>query len=358
MKIGLDLRFIDNDLYSWFVLELIKNLINTDKKNNYILYTNRVLLTEKKPCITTKIVWIKNWTTGEQLKFYKILKKDKNDLVIFFNYYKPLMYKGEYYIIIQDLKYIYYTNFNSTIQKYKNIYLFEKNIKNASKIICFDTNTKDELIENYHIKEKEVIVLQGFFIKSSLISKEKEIDLKIDTKTKYQINGDFFVYSWWDWIEKNLEKLIYVFEKLNQKHNLNLLIIWDIISRNISLRKLVMECKMQDKIKFLWKINKEEKKHIYLQTKWVIFPSLYETFPFHLSEPLYFDIPILASNLENIKNIFWNTIKYFSPISKSSMINAMDSYLKITPKKIDYKKIREKYIAKNSVEFLLKIINL
>jgi hypothetical protein len=109
MKIGLDLRFINDDLYSKFVLELVKELTNINHKDNYTIYTNSHLPNiSKTNNIEIKKVCIKNGTLKEQFSFLKILKNDKNNIIIFFNHYKPVFYKQEYYILTSTLKDIYY----------------------------------------------------------------------------------------------------------------------------------------------------------------------------------------------------------------------------------------------------------
>ena len=353
MKIGLDLRFIENDLYSEFVIELIEILTYTDQENHYVIYTNSKWEIEETNNTTIKYVWIENGSLKEQFHFLKVLKKDNNNIMIFFNHYKPLWYKGEYYLIVPSLKDVYYSNFSSLIEKYKNVFLLEKNLKNASKVICFDDNTKSELIERFNIKEEKINILPAFF---KQYAKKDVNTLQVDVKTKYQIWNDFFVYSGWEWIEKNLEKLIYVFEKLKNTKDLHLIFIWDEVSKNIPLRNLVVQYTIKDRVKFLWDIKDSDKHFIYKQSKGAIFPSLYETFPFHMAEPLHFDTPILASNFKSIKNIFWDTIEYFSPISKSSILTSIDTFIDKKNKKIDYKNIKNTYTRENTVQSLLEII--
>jgi hypothetical protein len=93
MKIGLDLRFIKNDLYSEFVIELIEELTYADKENHYVIYTNSKWEVEETDNTSIKYIGVENGSVKEQFQFLKVLKKDKNDIMIFFNHYKPLLYK-------------------------------------------------------------------------------------------------------------------------------------------------------------------------------------------------------------------------------------------------------------------------
>lgn len=360
MQIGLDLRFLNDDLYSKFIINLVINLIIINKDDSFIIYINDInknverklkeIISENNAKL--KKINIKNASFKEQTTFLKILNEDKNTILIFFNHFKPLLYKWEYYVFIPSLKDIYYGDFNSLINKYKYLFLLEKNIKNARKVLCFDDNTKNELIEKFDLKEEKIFINQWSFIEKQITIEDEY--LKLDIKTKYWITNDYFIYSGWDWIEKNLDKLIWLFTKIEEE--IDLIMIWDDISKNIELRNLIIKYSIQHKIKFINPTKDTEKYLIYKSSIWVIFPSLYETFPFHLWDAIHYNTPIIASNLKNIKEIFTENINYFSPISKSCMLDNINLHIKQKKKNVNYNNIKEKFYIKNATQNLLEII--
>lgn len=361
MKIWLDLRFLWDNIYSRFVLKLVENLVKTDNDRNYIIYTNSNQNLLKRENTEIKNVGIKNGSLAEQTKFNKILKEDNLWLVIFFNHYKPIFYKKDYIILVWDLKNLYYSNFKNYLEKYKFLYLITKNIKNAYKLICLDKITKDELIERFNIKENSIFPIDGFFPKKLNYENnyiEDENNIAINITTKYNIKNKYFIFSAWDSIEKNYEKLIKVFSRLRKNnYNVDLVFLWTNIWQNINLRNLILENSLQENIHFLWSPDLSEKKYLYKLSLWVIFPSLYEPFPFRLTEPLYFDTPILSSNIKKIENIFWNKIRYFSPISVNSIYNEVENFIKKPIEKVDYSDIKEKYKVENTTNQILEIID-
>lgn len=356
MKIGLDLRFLkENNLFSSFVVELITILIKSPEKNTYIIYTNSGLNIKQSKNIITKKVDIKLWSLKEQTTFYKILKKDNNNLMIFFDIHKPIMYKKDYYIFIPSLKRIYYQNFNTYFKKYKYLYFLKWSTKYAQKIICFDENTKDELSERLDIKEEKTNILTPFFTWINTL--KNTIDIKTDIKVKNNIKNDFLIYPWGNWIEKNIDRLIKVFRKINEKESkIDLVILWEDIGKDINIRDLILSEKIEKNIHFIWNIKSAEKKNYYNNSIWVIFPSLYESFPFHLNEAIYFNTNIISWNLQNVKMIFWDSISYFFPISTSSMIKETTLFINKQNKPI-YTKILDKINPENTVKQLIKIIN-
>ena len=358
MKIGLDLKFIENEnIYSKFVLELVNKMIIKDQQNFYNIYVSKDLKIEKTS--NTKIIlWDKknyNLSIKDDFLFSKKLKSDKNNLMVFFKIKKPIFFRWDYIVFIPTLKDIYYQNFDNFIQKYKFIFFIKNALKKANKIVCFDQNTKDELNERFNVKYESIFILPWFFLENKkLIGRE---DLTIDLKIVSNIKNDFFVYSCWSWIEKNLERLITIFKRLrDEEKNIDLVILCEQTSRNLDIRKMVLEYSLQERVHFLWEIEDNKKIIYYKNSLWVIFPSLYETFPFKLSDAIFFSKPIIASNNSNIKDVFKETIKYFSPISVSDMKKNIEEFLK-KKFKPNYNSLLEKYNSKKSANKLIEIIN-
>ena len=359
MKIWLDLRFLWDNIYSRFVSTLVENMIKNSPDNKFIIYANSNLNLLKTENSIVKKVDIKVGSLAEQVKFKKILKEDNNGLMIFFNHYKPIFYKKDYIILVWDLKDLYYSNFSSSFEKAKFLYLLSKNIKNAYKIICLDKITKNELIERFNVKETEISIIDWFFPKRPGYDYDYELEeVSASLATKYDLKNKYFVFSAWDSIEKNYEKLIKVFKRLKEnKFEIDLVFLWTNIWKNINLRNMILESNLQENVHFLGSPKLSEKKIIYQESLWVIFPSLYEPFPFRLTEPLYFDVPILSSNLKKIESIFWDKIKYFSPISVNSIYTEVEKFSKRPVKNVDYSEIKEKYTVENTTNQILKIID-
>ena len=358
MKIGLDLRFLNGDSYSKFIIELVKWLLYYDKENTYTIYTKRSYTVFHCENATESIVKIENGSFAEQTKFLKILKEDDNHLMIFFHYSKPLLYKKEYFTFVPSLKDIYYQDFNNHIEKYKYLFLLEQNLKNAKKVVCFDQNTKDELIERINLNEKNIFLLKAFFNNHKLEIWEEE--LALDINAKFSISDKYLIYSWGDWIEKNLERLLNVFHRLNKDNiDLDLVVLWEDVSKNIYLRNHIIEYELQNKVHFLWVVSPWERKLLYAKSLWTIFPSLYEPFPFELSESLFAEKPMLMSNLKNLENIFWKEVYYFSPISSNSIVESIKGFLNQASRKSPVlQNINKEYNIDNSTwDLLEKIIN-
>ncbi|MCP4523176.1 MAG: glycosyltransferase family 4 protein [Candidatus Gracilibacteria bacterium] len=355
MIIGIDLRFLDHDLYSQFAKDFVKNLIHTQTQYQFNIYTkNPDLFDLDGDNFHIKYVDIDCGSLSEQIKLKKIFEKDNNTLMLFFDHHKPVGYKGEYYTVLSGLKDIFYQNYSNYFSKYKYLYLLEKNLKNSKKILCFDHNTKKELIERFNAEEESIIILQPFFIKNNDINQPSEVEISM--RSKFQLGEKYLIYSGGDGIEKNLDRLIQVFHRLHkEEYDLHLVFFGDKIGKNIDLRHAIIEHDLQKKVHFLDALKPAEEKCLYEQSQGVVFPSLYESFPFRLSHPLFLGTPILTSKLVNTEKVFGDKVSYFSPISTGNIITALKDFVE---KKhvIDYEKIRSEYTVIHTVNQFIKII--
>ena len=355
MKIGLDLRFINiHDLYSQFVIELVQSLLLNDKDNFYNIYLNTDIPFKFWENASLKSVWIKLGTLNEQTKFRKILKEDNNPLMIFFDFHKPIFYSWDYYLFVPTLKDVYYQNFKSNFAKSRFLFSLSHSIKKAQKVICFDKNTYEELIERFNVKDSKLNILDAFF---PWIAKLKKVEeLKVNILLNNNIRNDYLIYSFWNWIEKNLIRLIKAFAIIAKEKDIDLIMLWEDISKNIDIRNEVINNAISWRVHFLWEIRSAEKKFLYENSLWVIFPSLYEPFPFSLNEPLVFKAPIISSNTDWFKSVLWEKSYYFSPISVNAILTSLNKFLSLK-KKNNSSYVLDNYNINNTTNLLLNIIN-
>lgn len=351
--IWLDLRFLEKDnYYSQFIYELVLFLVKRNSELFYNIYINpnfkNLVFGENTKIITSKTI---PWSISEHFFPSKKMKNEEESFIIFFNNKIPVNIKKDYVIFIPELTSLHFPKKENFIKKLFNNYLFLYSCKNAKKIICFNKITKEEINDKLNIFENKINIVRPFF--SRYENKDNNI-IKINLKTKYNISDNFVIYDSWIWIEKNLDRLLEVFINL-QKNNINisLLILDNDTIKNITFRKQIIQNWLTNKIFFIWEINKSEQDFFYKETLWVIFPSLYSVFPFHITKALNYNSNILSSNLNSIKNIIWNQITYFNPN------NISDIYKKIIwlkKQNNDYSNIFEENNINNTYKDLKNII--
>src|SRR3989344_536699 len=106
MKIGIDGRLWNETGVGRYIRNLIENLKEIDKDNEYVLFMRAKDIRELKPqyekfkVVQTDIRW---HTLEEQIMLPQILGKENLDLVHFPYFSAPIFYKKPYIITIHDL---------------------------------------------------------------------------------------------------------------------------------------------------------------------------------------------------------------------------------------------------------------
>lgn len=353
MKIWIDLRFLGADYYSDFVKNLVIKLTNIDSNNSYSVYLHEDNYMALPDNVTVIHTAIKIGTLAEQLQFGKILKQNDHQLMIFFNFWKPVHYKKEYFIFMPSLKSMFYQDFSSGFEKWKYLNMITHSIKSARKILVFDEISKQELWERFNISEDSIYLIPGAFR-----DQVKLDDINLDLWITWWIKNPYLIYPGWWSIEKNLERLAEVLFKIRESgKNIDLVILWDNASSNVWLRNKIIEHSLQNNIFFIWNIAPRQRHLLYKQSQAMIYPSLYETFSFDLTDALHLNVPTISSNLPSIKRVLWESVSYFSPISSAAMIKNVSHFLDHKPD-ANYSGILWKYTIENSAKQLLKVIKL
>lgn len=356
--IWLDLRFLKkNDIYSKFITKLINLVIEKDETYLYNIYLNDSSYYEYE-FKNTKIIKIdlKPWSFRDQLFFTKKIKnikwKDDENFFIFFNHKVPSNITKDYIVFIPELTKLHFSeNINFLERKFRD-YLFYSSCNKAKKVVCFNDEVKEEINDKLNIKEEKIVIIPAFI--DNYEKKDKKEEIKINIKAKYNIESEFIIYDSWIEPEKNLFKLIDLFLEIkNNNIDLSLLILNEETIKDINFRKKVLEENLTNKIFFIWNTNDFETSYFYENTLWVIFPFLYNVFPFEMERALNYNSNILSSNLKSIKNFFWDDIQYFNPNNISSIY---EKVIKIKKKKNNYKDIFEKNKIDNTYNSLKKLI--
>ncbi len=354
MKIWLDLRLLKaGDTYSIFVATLLQKLISLDTEHSYHLYVSAETKAVFPETVQVDFIQYAGWGVKEHLSFGRKLQKDKNDLMIFFGEEKPLRYKWNYFLFVKDLKEVHYQSEETWLSKMMHNFFLNTGIENAQKIICFESQTQHDINEKLNIIEQKINILYPFFTPINVTSEQSLWNIKM----KYGIKWEFFVYSSGNGNHKNLSKLIAVFKKLSlRKRNISLVVLDQDVSEDIEIRKQVIDSEITDSIFFIGDTGDTEKQSFYQEACGTLFPSLYESFPFSLTEAISYNSPILASSITPIKEIMGNSIAYFSPVSIIDMVEAIENFVSMRRREWNYEALFQKYNPENSAQKLLTII--
>src|SRR3989338_10671992 len=171
MKIGIDARMYGpkQSGLGRYVQQLIDGLLKIDNENQYVLYVRtyeqQYEITNYENCkiIVVDIPW---YSLAEQIKFKKIIKQEKVDLMHFPHWNVPLFYNDPFVVTIHDLIMYHYPRAEATtlgpikyLIKDKLHHLVVKHaVTKAKKIIVASKFTQKDVHETLGFPNKKMVV--------------------------------------------------------------------------------------------------------------------------------------------------------------------------------------------------------
>jgi glycosyltransferase involved in cell wall biosynthesis len=316
MAIGIDVRLWTQTGVGRYIRNLVFNLQNIDKKNNYVLFAMKKDLPDIEKNIKAKNFKIVEanirWhTLSEQIKLPKILKDENLDLMHFPFQAAPFFYDKKFVITIHDLiPMLYSTGRASTLipplyySKYLAFKFLVKNMsKRAEKIIVPSLATKEDVVKHLNIPADRIVVTHEGVQTQTLISDTSDSKLpKGLTKNK------FFLYVGVVFPHKNLERLVQAFLWL-KSDDLKLVLVG---RRDFFSKRLEKKVNSKNVI-FLGEVNDKELSGLYKNAIATVQPSLLEGFGLPVLEAMTNKCLVVCSDIPALREVAGDYAIYFDP---------------------------------------------
>jgi glycosyltransferase involved in cell wall biosynthesis len=353
MKIGIDIRTLmdkEPSGVSSHTLNLVKKIIENDKKNQYILFYNSFKNIEKRIPNFDNVKIVKtrypnkifNILMQGFLKYPKLDKYLKVDTFLMPNFsFIALSKKCKKILVVHDLSFIRYKEFFSfrMILWHKFIKV-KKQLKNADKIIAVSKNTKNDIIELFKIKEEKIKVIYP-----GLDKVFKEIDKKSEKikliKEKYRLPENYLLYLGTLEPRKNIIGIIKAYELFRKKNpdfkKYKLVIAGGKGWKSNKIFKTHKESKYYHDIIFPGYINKKDKIYVYSVAKIFLFPSFFEGFGFPPLEAMACGIPAIVGNNSSLSEAVGDSAIQVNPYKQELIAKAIEKLLKDKDLNKEYK---------------------
>jgi glycosyltransferase involved in cell wall biosynthesis len=326
--IGIDIRNIGKKRTGDEVvfLNLVKNLSETDKINEYILYSDicdeesiqrisRSLDLENKPnfrivCLKTanKFTW-NFWTLP------KYLRKKPVDIYLT-QYITPFFVPRTVKIItiIHDISFNFYPQFIKWSDLFFLKLLIPISLRRADKIVGVSKFTRDEIIRHYNIKPEKVTwahnaVSEDFMVQDISDEKIKKI------KEKYNLPEKHILYLGTLQPRKNIITLLEAYNLNKSKMGETKLVVAGGKGHNFdkNIEKYMKKYNLEKDVILPGFIDEEDKAGIMKSAEIFCFPSLYEGFGIPVLESMSVGVPTIVSDIPSHREIAENAALYFNP---------------------------------------------
>lgn len=328
MKIGIDIRNIGKKRTGDEVVffNLVKNLAQLDKENNYYLFTDicdEKILEEIRANLRIKntpnfkIISLetKNKFSWNFWTLPKYLQKNPTDIYLT-QYITPFFVPKEIRImtIIHDVSFCAFPELIKKADLFFLKTLIPLSLKRADKIVAVSQFTLDEIRKYYKIAPEKLDWIHNAV--SDEFPKEAVTEEKMETvRKKYDLPKKFILYLGTLQPRKNIPILIEAFNKTDNKFSGMKLVLAGGKGHNYDLKidEKIAVYNIKDKIIFPGYIADEDK-HCFLKMAEIfVFPSLYEGFGIPILEAFASGTPVIASNIPPHREIAGNSAEFFDP---------------------------------------------
>jgi glycosyltransferase involved in cell wall biosynthesis len=248
-----------------------------------------------------------------------ILRKleKKVDLFFYPHINLPMYIPKNTIITVHDLRpFTKFWDRNVFKKKYYK-FIFERAIKQCKGIIVISEATKKDLIKFDKTVESKIKVIYEFiddkFIKS---------DMSGNFQSKPLIYGDYILFIGNRKKHKNLERLIYAFNKIKNELKYKLVIAGS-KDKNNGLKDgidlLIQKLGLRNEIIELISPDDETIINLYKNAQLFMFPSLYEGFGLPPLEAMACGCPVAVSDLPVLKEVCGDAAIYFNSESEEDM---------------------------------------
>jgi len=341
VKIGIDARLINQTGVGRYIQNLILQLSEIDKKNDYTLFVRK----EDKENLKSQISNLKwkiviadiPWhSIKEQVQFAEILNREKLDLAHFPYFSVPIPYKRPFIVTIHDLIIHHFptgkaSTHSSLVYMFKILgykYIISKACKKAKKIIAVSKATKDEIVDHLKVPQDKIkVIYEG--VDDKITNSRSQIPNKSQNKKYFLFVGNVYPH-------KNVERLLKSFNIFLQYFPNTLLTFVgkeDFFYKR--LKETVNKMDLDKKIIFYSGVLDKELGALYENSIAVVVPSLMEGFGLPALEAMANSCLVLASSIPSLKEICGENAIYFDPYEVDDMAEKMKkAYLKEYDEKI------------------------
>ena len=351
MKIGIDARNYTNPQKSGvdiYVSQLIENVPRLDTSNEYTIYVHHTIGKEQASKLSqdnvrlVKVPLTKHYKT--YLKYHA--KYNNMDFVHFPVAVVPEGMSTPYLISVLDLTFEFYPEFyeRSDLIKQKNTIVLAEG---AFGIIAISESTKDDIVKVYGISPEKIEVTH-LALKKDKIDNYKYVNL--DSGPGYLL----FVGNIQP--RKNLQRVVGALSHIPKAKRPKLIMVGN-IQNSPELRKIqdsISEKGLEDSVSFTGHLPEKELSDLYLKSRAIIYPSIYEGFGYNILEAFYYAKPIITSKTSSMSEIAKDAAYYVDPFSEKDIARGILEML--SDEKLNSDKVSKgkKYLKEYTVDKMAK----
>ncbi|MEK7547756.1 MAG: glycosyltransferase family 1 protein [Patescibacteria group bacterium] len=329
MKIAVDIRSASGEKAGkgWFTFYIIKNLLEQDQENHYLLYAqNKTPGFDKYKNAQIKVINSKGilW----HYKTAKDIQKEEADIFIApTSYIIPVLLPKSIktILVVHDLVAFFYPRAHNKKAAFIERFLLKTALKKAQKVIAVSKNTKNDIIQKFNYEKNKINVV---YCSASDDFKPIETGTLKSFVKKTNLPANFFLSVGTLEPRKNYVNLVKAFAAVNKRYpNYHLIIVGN---NGWNYEQIYEEIKinyLQKKVHILGYLSGKSLNNLYNLAKGFVFPSLYEGFGIPPLEAMKCGCPVITSNTSSLPEVVGDSAILVNPQSVPEIAKAIVSLI-------------------------------
>jgi glycosyltransferase involved in cell wall biosynthesis len=330
VRIVIDARMLYWTGVALYTLELLKNLEQLDRENEYLVLVRPEDWDKWKPSAGNfrKVeAAINPYTFAEQLQLPGLIRGLKPDLVHFTASNTPLLYGGRRVVTVHDLTLLDFdtargSGLGKSLRGLKRLpfrVVLWNNARGASVIITVTDYVRQQMVKRWSMPVKRLRVTYEAI--------DPEWD-KPEPIGKYQVGDDYLFYVGTYYPYKNVGSSVDAFAQVAPKFpKLQLVLAGQGDYFRTELMQRVKMLGLSSRVKFLGRVTDGEKMTLYRGARAYLNPSLSEGFGLQGLEAMATGVPVLAAKASCLPEVYGNAALYFDPQDSKDQASAMERVL-------------------------------
>jgi len=228
-------------------------------------------------------------------------------------------------ITMHDLQELHFPEFFNSQKRMMRALKYKIAIDEADHIIVSFKHVKDDVIR-YFEKDKNKVSVAPFDFSKTWFPNNNFTPYK-ELRKKYKLSKDFIFYPATPWKHKNHINLIRALKLINKNRaKIELICTKNDTDYFEKIKDEIKKLKLEESIRFLGNISKEDLIGLYYATKLVVIPTLYEAGSGPLFEAMHFHKPVICSNVTSLPETIGNDNFVFDPNNIQEIARMIEKY--------------------------------